>query len=67
MPTLLLVNGYRFFVYLNEHEPIHVHVAKVGREARFVLVPAIDLSYNRGFKKNELREIVTLLIQHYDL
>ena len=26
MPTLLTIFGLRFFFYLDEHEPIHVHV-----------------------------------------
>lgn len=28
MPTLLNVNGFKFFFYANEHEPKHVHVMK---------------------------------------
>lgn len=66
MPTVLLIDGYRFFFYMNDHEPIHVHVSKAGKEARFDLVPEIDLTYCRGFKKNELRDIVNLLVTHYD-
>lgn len=66
MPTVLLIYGYRFFFYLNEHEPIHIHVSKAGAEARFDLVPEIDMTYNRGFKKNEIRDIVNLIEQHYD-
>ena len=65
MPTVLLVRGYRFFFFLNEHEPIHIHVTKADSEARFVLVPEIDLTYCRGFKKNELRDIVNLITEHY--
>jgi hypothetical protein len=66
MPTVLLIRGYRFFFYLNEHEPIHIHVSKSDAEARFDLVPEIDMTYNRGFKKNEIRDIVNLIDQHYD-
>ncbi len=66
MLTVLLIRGYRFFFYLNEHEPIHIHVAKADHEARFVLVPEIDMTYCRGFKKNELRDIVNLITEHYD-
>ncbi len=66
MPTVLLIDGYRFFFYMNDHEPIHVHVSKAGKEARFDLVPEIDLTYCRGFKKNELRDILSLLVDHYD-
>ena len=53
MPTVLVINGYRFFFYMNEHEPIHIHVSKAGKEARFVLVPEIDLTYCRGLKKGK--------------
>lgn len=66
MPTVLLIRGYRFFFYLNEHQPIHIHVAKADHEARFVLVPEIDMTYCRGFKKSELRDIVYLITEHYD-
>ncbi|WP_019989774.1 DUF4160 domain-containing protein [Rudanella lutea] len=65
MPTILLIRGYRFFFYLNEHELVHVHVTKGGNEARFVLVPEIDMTYSHGFKRSEIRDIVTLITQHY--
>jgi Domain of unknown function (DUF4160) len=64
MPTVLL-RGYRLFFFLNEHEPIHIHVTKASSEDRFVLVPEIDMTYCRGFKKNELRDIVNLITEHY--
>ena len=54
----LVVNGFRFFFYLNKHEPIHIHVSRGDSEARIVLLPEIDVSYCRGFKKNELRSII---------
>lgn len=56
--------GIAFF-YLNKHEPIHTHVENGDCEARFVLVPEIDLTYSRGFKKSELRIIVDLITEHY--
>lgn len=66
MSTVLLIRGCRFFFYLNEHESIHIHVAKADHEARFVLVPEIDMTYCRGFKRSEIREIVNLITAHYD-
>lgn len=65
MPTVLLIRGYHFFFYLNEHEPIHIHVTKGDSEARFVLVPEVDMTYSRGFKKSEIRDIVDLITEHY--
>ena len=28
MPTVLRTNGYRFFFYINDHGPPHIHVDK---------------------------------------
>jgi hypothetical protein len=28
LPTLLNLNGFKFFFYANEHEPKHIHVVK---------------------------------------
>lgn len=28
MPTLLKIDGFKFFFYANEHEPKHIHVVK---------------------------------------
>ncbi len=36
-PTLLNKNGFKFFFYANEHEPIHVHVMKGGDIAKIDL------------------------------
>jgi len=66
MPTLLLLRGFRFFFYMNEHLPIHVHVTKAESEARVVLVPEIEVTFCRGFKKNEMREIIEIIIEHYE-
>jgi hypothetical protein len=38
MPTILLLNGFRFFFYSNENnEPIHVHIEKGSAEAKIWL------------------------------
>lgn len=66
MPTVLYVNGYRFFFWMNEHEPIHIHVEKGKCHARVVLVPDIVLSYNHGFKRNEMRTIMDIIICNYE-
>ena len=41
MPTILLVQGWRFFFYANErNEPIHVHARKAGMECKYWLKSA---------------------------
>ena len=37
MPTLLFDQGFRFFFYSDEHDPLHVHVEYGGAEARIEL------------------------------
>jgi len=56
MPTIYTENGYRFFFYSNDHLPIHIHVEKSGKTAKFLLDP-IELNSSRKFTASELREI----------
>ena len=64
MPTVLREKGYRVGFYSSEpDEPAHVHVHKAGCEAKFWLAP-IQLSWNKGFREADLREIVQMLRDH---
>lgn len=64
MPTILREKGYRIGFYSSEpDEPAHVHVRKAGSEAKFWLSP-VQLSWNKGFREAELREIVRILETH---
>lgn len=66
MPTVLLINGFRFFFYMNEHLPVHIHVSKGGAHAKVILVPEVELLINQGFKVREVREIIDIVVEHYD-
>ena len=64
MPTVLRVKGYRIGFYSSEpDEPAHMHVQKAGNEAKFWLAP-VQLSWNKGFREAELREIARILLAH---
>lgn len=54
MPTIFTEDGFRFFFYSNDHEPIHVHVRKGGAEAVFHMTPELRLRESVGFKLQEL-------------
>lgn len=54
MPTVFILFGYIFKFYSDDHEPIHVHVVKDGREAKYNVEPEVSQVYNHGFKKNEI-------------
>ena len=54
MPTLLLLAGYRFFVYSNENnEPGHVHVKKGSGEGKIWLEPTLEIAWMYGFSSRE--------------
>ena len=64
MPTILREKGYRIGFYSSEpDEPAHVHVHKAGAEAKFWLTP-VQLSWNKGFREAELRDIARILETH---
>ena len=66
MPTVLRTNGFRFFFYMNEHLPIHVHVSKGGAKARVTLVPDINIDSSNGFKANEIKQYLRIIIDNYN-
>ena len=65
MPTLLLLNGLRFFFYSNENnEPMHVHVTKGDAYGKIWLEPSIIMVYLIGFNKSEIKAINEIVIAH---
>jgi hypothetical protein len=65
MPTLLLLNGFRFFFFSNENnEPIHVHVTKGEAVGKIWLLPAVRVAYLYGFSNNEEKLIMKILDEY---
>ena len=60
MPTILHINGFRFFFYSNEHEPIHIHVQKGEANAKLILLPNVDWVYSYEFTNKEQKEILSI-------
>jgi hypothetical protein len=66
LPTILRVQGFRFFFYSREPgEPPHVHVAHAGRSAKYWLDP-VELADSEGFRAHELNRVRDLVIEHRD-
>ena len=62
MPTILRVEGYRFYFYSHEpNEPPHVHVDRETSTAKFWLEP-LELAQNLGFSALELARIRRVLL-----
>ncbi len=68
MPTILFVNGFRFYFYSgDQNEPAHIHVEKGGGNAKIWLEPDVRAKYFVGLKPKEEREILSIIGTHYDL
>ncbi len=64
MPTVLRVDGFRFYFYSHEpNEPPHIHVDNAGRSAK-VWLGQVALARNIGYNARELRRILGLVEQH---
>ena len=64
MPTLLLIEGFRFYFHSREgNEPPHVHVRKGDANAKLWLQP-ISLAFSEGYNPAELRRIRELTFEH---
>jgi hypothetical protein len=64
MPTVLLVDGFRFYFYSNEGtEPPHVHVEKGDGAGKWWLDP-VSVVWHDGFTKPQLRRINMIVLEH---
>ncbi len=66
MPTILRIKGFRFFFYSNDHTPIHIHVEKDNKTAKFYLNP-VELERSRGFNAKEIKELRKLVNDNFEL
>ncbi len=66
MPTILQTKGYRFFFYINDHYPPHIHVEKDRSTAKFFLKNA-ELAKSKRFNARELSEIRMIVLENIEL
>jgi hypothetical protein len=64
MPTLLIIDGFKFFFYANEHEPKHIHIMKGGDFAKIELA-SLQIAHNY-MKPKDLNKALTLVTIHRD-
>ncbi|WP_308602607.1 DUF4160 domain-containing protein [uncultured Fibrobacter sp.] len=56
MPKVFDECGFRFFFYMNEHEPVHVHVRKGRFMAKFEISDRAVLVSDNGLPAMELKK-----------
>ena len=67
MPTLFSFCGLRFFIYSEEHLPIHIHVQKGRAKAKFVVEPDVELVENKGLKVQEVSLARSIVEENRDV
>ncbi|MBR2359527.1 MAG: DUF4160 domain-containing protein [Bacteroidaceae bacterium] len=55
MPTILVLFGLKFRIYVRDHEPVHVHVISSDGEAKFKVGDEISLMANKGMKSKDIK------------
>jgi hypothetical protein len=67
MPTVLRVEGFRFFFYSKEgNEPAHVHVEHQENRAKFWLFP-VSLAWSAGFNTSTLTWLYAIVRENQTL
>lgn len=66
MPTVIIIKGFRFFFYSNDHDPVHIHIEKDNKTAKFYLTP-VELVKSKRFNASELKVIRRLTEENEEL
>jgi len=65
-PTVVQSGPYRLFFFSSDRgEPVHVHVERDRKAAKFWIEP-VRLEYNHGFARAELARVEMLVREHED-
>lgn len=70
MPVVFRYQGYRFFFYSNEGdplEPLHIHTRKGDAVAKFWLEPTPSVAEAYGMSSHELTELLNVAIEKTEL
>ncbi|CAA2099602.1 hypothetical protein MBUL_00235 [Methylobacterium bullatum] len=65
MVTVLRSGGLRVIIFVDDHEPAHVHVFGDGH-AKINLVPEPALVSAEGMTRSEVRKAMKLVLEHRD-
>lgn len=69
MPVVFRLDGRRFHFFSDEGtplEPVHIHVAQAGMDAKFWLFPEVRLAYNRGYDARMIKRLQEIVEAHRD-
>lgn len=63
MPTVLRIDGYRFFFFSDEHTPEHIHIEKGDSYAR-IEIESLKVTDTYNLNSKELKKLVLLVTKN---
>ena len=63
-PTVFREGGFRFYFFSREEPRMHVHVHGPSGEAKFWMLPRIEVAQNYGLSEKELNHALRLVQEH---
>ena len=63
MPTVLRVDGFRFFFFSDEHTPEHIHIEKGDSYAR-IEIDSLRVTDSYNLNSKELKKLVNLVTKN---
>lgn len=67
MPTILILFGLKFRIYVRDYEPVHVHVLSQDGEAKFWVGEEVSLMTNKGMKPKDLKLAESIIEENKEL
>jgi hypothetical protein len=65
LPTVLKIDGFRFFFFSDEHNPVHIHVEKGDGYMR-VNLETLKITNKKDFTKNDEKKIMIIIKEHQE-
>lgn len=65
-PTIFREKGFRFFFFSREETRMHVHAQGANGEAKFWLMPEIELARNHGLSRSGLKQLEAIIEERRD-
>ena len=63
MPTVLRVEGFRFFFFSDEHLPEHIHIEKGDGYARIEL-ETLEVTDSYNLNSKEIKKLLKIVKEH---
>jgi hypothetical protein len=66
MPTVLRIDGYRFFFFSDEHMPQHIHIEKADSYVRIV-IDTLEVTDSYKISAKEIRKLIRLVEENREV